>query len=401
MHQMIARLIAEGIEPRNMIYVSMDDPMIRTLTEEPFSDVLDHFLERVKRPGKGFIFLDEVHIYKEWYSWVKGYYDREENVKIVISGSSSISLQSEANRSLRGRVVSITVHPFSFMEFLRMKGLSLDRPHFMDDAIDLSSSFSKVKDELNEFMTVGGFPEWASGPVPSWSVPEWFDRLYEDVPRKAFYEDVVRLFNVRNPKALELLLSFIAENQSRVISYESLNQVSNLDRRTLIDYIGYLISTYLVLEVKVFRNRVKQQEKAKKKFLLYDQGIRNSILKDYSIKEENAGFVAENMAGIVLDRFCRESKLHLNYLRRNGEIDFIISDRNVAVPIEVKYSDSPQVSREMLRFMDERSSPHGVFVTRTLSGMTDMDGKMIRLVPFWVLIMGDVGKNVWENASGT
>lgn len=56
--------------------------------------------------------------------------------------------------------------------------------------------------------------------------------------------------------------------------------VVKLDRATLINYIEFLKSSYLLAEVLKFAG-IKEQIKAKKKFLSIDQGLRNAVLKEY------------------------------------------------------------------------------------------------------------------------
>jgi len=392
-HLIINHLLRQGIDPRRILYVSLDDPLILTCCTIPISDAIEFFFERTGK-GPKYVFLDEVQKTKQWYEWVKGYHDRELILKMIISGSSSLTLQKEANTYLRGRLISFIQYPFDLREFLMMDDIEISPPHYLDDGTSMSISYAKVKEPLEKYLRVGGYPEWFQVRHLD-NVQLWFDRLYEDVPKKAFYEDVVQIFNIRNPRALEILFAFIAQNQSRILSYESMNQVVGLDRTTLLDYLEFLKSSYLIIEIPVFSEKVSTQEKSMKKYLLSDQGIRNGILKEYVIKEENLGFIVENVVGIYLARFCDSKKLNLNYVRNNGEIDFIVSDQGRAIPVEVKTSDKFKVSQLMKKFVNDKGSPFGVVITQRLAGEFETDGIKVRAIPLWILLLGDIEKEIW------
>ncbi|MEA1965334.1 MAG: DUF4143 domain-containing protein, partial [Candidatus Aerophobetes bacterium] len=114
-----------------------------------------------------------------------------------------------------------------------------------------------------------------------------------------------------------------------------INEIVKLDRSTLGNYLEFLKFSYLVVEVLKFAG-IKERMKAKKKFLVIDQGLRNAVLKDYEVREDNVGFILENVVGINLFLFCKRENMRLHYWRVDDEVDFVISDEEV-IPVEVKY----------------------------------------------------------------
>jgi hypothetical protein len=396
MYMIMDHLLRKNVNASNILYVSIDDPMVASLCDHPIMDPIEHFMKRISSGGRKYIFLDEVQDIKEWYKWLKGYHDRKLDVQFIVSGSSSLQIEDDANKYLRGRIIPFIQYPLDFRGFLKLCDIDPPDPHFLDDDVKLMKDFEIVKEEIERFMLVGGFPEWFQIVGTERDVERWFNRLYEDVPKKAFYEDIVKKFGIRNPRALEILFAFIAQNQSRVLSYESMNRVTGLDRMTVQDYIGFLKSTYLLIEIGLFAEKVSTTEKANKKYLLLDQGIRNGLLKDYMIKEENSGFIRENIIGIFLHRFCESNGLHLNYIRSNGEIDFIISFGERRIPVEVKSSDKTVVSKEFLKFMKGEGSPYGIVITDRRAGILEVEGMDIRMVPLWIFLTGNLGKNLWD-----
>jgi predicted AAA+ superfamily ATPase len=377
--QTIKKLL-EDTDPRNILYYSLDDPGLLPFSDNLLKDTLDYFLDNIAGNGRKYVFFDEVHVFHKWWQWLKSFFDRYDDVKFIVSGSSSLAIQIEANRFLRGRTFDVEIFPFSFQEFLSFSGISVEKRGLDDwfkmgrlEKSKLEKSTEKV---FKEFLLVGGFPEWFEVK----DVRDWFERLIDDIPKKAVYEDIQNKFGIKNPKFLESLFSFMVSNQSKILSYEKINETVRLNRATLLNYIEYLKSSYLIIEIPKFSKSIKEQIKSMKKFLVIDQGLRNAILKDYELRVENMGFVIENVVGVYL------SGHDLSYLRTNGEIDFIVREKS-PIPIEVKYSESPALSRTFLNFLSRNGIEFGVVVTKNTFEKRGVDDKIIYFIPAWALLL--------------
>ena len=385
LYQLIEHLLKGNIDSKNIFYCSLDDPALCTLSDSLLKDSLDFFLENIAKDKKKFVFFDEIHSFKGWYTWIKSFFDRYENVKFVISGSSSLALQTEANQYLRGRTFDIELYPFSFKEFVEFKGIPLEEIDFTDliqkERIEISRMEKKVNLYFSEYLLVGGFPEWFNVN----DVKKWFEKIINDIPKKAIYEDVANIFGIRSPKTLENIFAFICENQSKILTYEKINEVANLHRSILLNYIEYLKSSYMLIEIPKFAKTVKEQIKARKKFLVVDQGIRNALMKDYEIKIENVDFVVENVVGI---HAYLQGKLF--YLRTDGEVDFILKKQKKIIPIEVKYSDNPSLTKAFIEFLIKHKLDYGVIVTKNVFKKEKRDDKVIYYIPAWLFILTDI-----------
>lgn len=384
--QVISKLL-KNAGNRNILYYSLDDPAISLFSDSIIKDIIDYFIENIAKNGKKYIFFDEVQSAKEWYKWIKSYYDKRDDVKFFLSGSSSLALQKEASQYLSGRVVEMELFQMNFAEFLELGGIKIEINYSMKninaiakaDPTELRKIHEKIKNKFNEYLLVGGFPEWAEVK----DVERWFLRLVNDVPKKAVYEDAARLFEIKNPKILESVLAFIAANQSRMLSYEKICDVVKIDRGTLVNYIEYLKSSYLIIEILKHAG-IKEQIKAMKKFLLIDQGIRNAILKDYELRENNIGFVIENVVGASLFMYCKKTGSSLTYLRKNGEIDFILNGKQ-KIPIEVKYRQNIDENEIycISDFVKKNNLPFGIVVTKDI-----LDKKnRILFIPCWLFLL--------------
>lgn len=374
--------LLEKENPRNIFYCSLDDPAWSVLTENPLDDVLDYFLENVAQDGKKYVLFDEVHTIRDWYKWMKSFFDKyaERDIKFIISGSSSLTLQKEANQYLRGRTMDLTVFPLSFNEFLKFNGINVEKKYFVDvkrmDVFEVEKIKKDVSRFFMDYLLVGGFPEWFS----TKDVHVWFENIINDIPKKAIYEDVANLFNIKSPKTLENIFEFIVENQSRILSYEKINEIAGLHRSILLNYIEYLKNSYLIVEVPKFAKTIKEQIKSQKKYLCIDQGLRNAVFKDYEIRLDNIGFIVENAVGIHL---ALQGKTY--YIRDNGEIDFIYSDKNI-IPIEVKYSENPDVTKMLLNFIDRHNLQEGIVISKNSFKKEVINRTTIYFIPAWFFL---------------
>lgn len=376
-------LTKKSVEARNILYCPLDDPALLVLSDSLLKDVLDFFLENVSKEGRKYVFLDEVHSFNGWYEWLKSFFDRyaEKGVKFIISGSSTLTLQKESSMYLRGRILDIPVYPFSFSEFLSFSGVAVEEINFKDvenmEAVEAAKIGKLVRQLFSQYLLVGGFPEW----FEVQDVKKWFEALINDVPKKAVYEDVANLFNIKSPRTLEKMFAFIVENQSKILSYEKINEVAGLHRSVLVNYIEYLKNSYLIIEIPKFAKTVKEQLKSMKKYLCIDQGLRNSLLKDYELKIDNVGFVVENVVGVHL---ALQGKTF--YFRRNGdgEVDFVFSGK---LPVEVKYSENPEVTKELVSFMRKNGLGKGVLVTKDIFRTVKLDNLKLYFIPAWLFLL--------------
>lgn len=390
--QLIDFLIKNNTDPSSILYYSLDDPSLFTYSDNLLKDIIDYFGENIVKGGRKYVFMDEIHSFPDWHKWIKSYYDRYPNIKFILTGSSSLALQEDANKFLRGRIFEFELFPLNFQEFLGLSNsdikISIPINTLKDQKIlEIERLGLKIKKQFNEYLLVGGFPEWFEVKKQESSIDKWFERLINDIPKKAIYEDIAGLFGVKNPRILELIFTFISSRQSQIISYETINEVAGLDRLTLVNYIEFLKNSYLLVEILKFA-KLKEQLKARKKYLVIDQGLRNAILKDYQIREDNVGFVIENLIGLKCFLLGKENRGNVFYWKINGEVDFILKGNNV-LPIEVKYRNhiSEKEISPLLSFMQKANISEGMIITKDIFKKEHTAKKTLYYVPAWLFLL--------------
>ncbi len=112
---MLLQYIRENLNknPDEVIFASLDDLYFSKNNIVDFADAF------VKRGGK-YLFLDEVHKYRNWSPEIKNIYDYFADLKIVITGSSALDI-FKGTADLSRRAVLHKMHGLSFREFIRLK----------------------------------------------------------------------------------------------------------------------------------------------------------------------------------------------------------------------------------------------------------------------------------------
>jgi len=332
LRHLMARLIEEGTDPRNLLYVSLDSQRLAMMCDDLVRDAEDLWSDSIASDGPRILLLDEVHLLDGWYAGVKNLHDMEGALKIYISGSASLAIQVKAEQFLRGRYVLHEVWPLEFRGFLKVVAGGPKGKAPPGDGLESDGQMRALGPPFGRFLLVGGFPE--SREVEG--TARWFELLRNMVAQKAVYTDVAATFNIRAVKVLDSVLHFIVQNQSRLLTYESINAVAGLKHEVLQDYIEYLKASYLIVEIRKNAPKVSEQLRSRKKYLCADQGLRNALLAEYEVEEANEGFVAENVVGMHVHLAASRSGRRVFYSLQGEDIDFVVTGDPLLL-VEVKY----------------------------------------------------------------
>ena len=168
-YQMIEALLARGIPPQKIVFISMDHPMLKL---SAFSDVLECYHENVYAEQDVYYFFDEIQYAQDWDKWLKTIYDMQPDTQVIATGSVSPALMKGNRESGAGRWSVIQVPTMSFYEYCEL--LDLDRPALpkelkITSMLRMSQQertanmmqLTKVQNHFIRYLQVGGFPELA------------------------------------------------------------------------------------------------------------------------------------------------------------------------------------------------------------------------------------------------
>jgi uncharacterized protein len=367
MFQLIDRLIEEGTNPRNILYFTFD------IKETELKYILKTFREDLPGQVEGmkYIFLDEVQKLDGWAENLKVFYDLDEELKFIISGSSGMEIEGISGKVLAGRVFKNTMGPLSFIEFLKFSGKQEMKPiNSIDDVKEAMLERSKWIGEMVEYAHSGGFIEIIGEERKYRSM-----YVRSSVVDNMINRDLKDLQGIKDTDLVRELLKIFSSHPGMIVDHSSLGDDLGISRQTVSKYIGALLSAYSLIRLHSYhRNFLTSSKKAKRIYPAHPCIIESF---EEEIEPPVIGKIIESVVVSHLDP-------GFFYRAENKEIDIIIRDKERPLPIEVKYSNKigGKDLRTIFHFVDKRDLEMGIVATKDLF---ERRGKIL-LVPVFILL---------------
>ena len=217
-----------------VLYVSLDNVYFH---ENSLADLADQFY---KQGGK-YLFLDEVHKYRNWSAEIKHLYDSYPNVSIAFTGSSMIEL-GKGEADLSRRAVMYSLAGLSFREYLV---LETGQPFASVSLLDLLSQHTSIAQQLtqqlrplqyfSDYLRIGYYPFYREGRQ------EYLSQL-QAVLNLIVETDLPAATNIQfsTTTKLKRLLRIIAEAVPFKPNVSKLSQQIGVTRDTLLTYLFWL-----------------------------------------------------------------------------------------------------------------------------------------------------------------
>lgn len=244
---------------------------------------------------------------------------------IYCTGSNANLLSGELASYLGGRYIEIKVYPLSYTEFLTFHRLKDTVPVFYD------------------YLRWGGLPYLIHLDKDHEVIGEYLKSIYSTILLK----DVVARFGIRNVKFLENLVHFLADNTGSLVSAKKISdylksQKINISTQVVIDYLGYLESSFMIDRVKRTGIEGKKIFEIGEKFYFEDIGIRHAVT---GYKTTDIHKMLENIVHLHLRIAGYQVGVGTEGSR---EVDFIAEKGGKRIYIQVAYmlTDPQTIERE-------------------------------------------------------
>lgn len=408
-YQMIESLLASGVAPQKIVFISMDHPMLKL---SQFQDVLDCYHENIYAEQDVYYFFDEIQYAKDWDLWLKTIYDHQPDTHVVATGSASPALMKGSRESGAGRWTVIQVPTLSFYEYCEILGV--EKPDIPPDLKVTSLLYktqiernqimlqlSKVQNHFMRYLQVGGFPELALADNDLMAQQV----MREDVVDKVLKRDLPSLYNIRNATELERIFLYLCNVSSEIVSIEAITkELNGVSRTTVENYIGYLESANLIYQSWPVDMAGKKVLKASPKIYIADAAIRNAVLMDESILTDSTemGKVVETAVYKHIAAFYYQFATSVGYFRggRKGrEIDVVVDYPNIKnMLIEVKYREGAPITNDssIVELCEEASA--AIVVTKNAEDFgvhnTNKSKDLLRIPAFaFLYLLGNAEKH--------
>ena len=354
LYQIIEHLIDEGVNPKNILYVTFDNPILKLIHAE---HVLAIYEAMYPLEGIRYIFFDEVQYTENWELWIKVIYDSRKDIRLIATGSASPVLEKGTADSGTGRWSVLKIPTMSFYEYCRL--LNLDMPILPDDLRlseladkslaylgDLMDQFAPLQNHFNRYLTIGGFPELVLSDDDAYAQR----MLREDVVDKVIKRDVLSLFNIRSPLLMEKLFLYLCMNGTEIFNATTAaKELENTSVATVESYIKALEMSNLIYLAKPMDVGSKGALKGKPKIFIADAAICNAVLMidDVLSDESELGAMVETTVYKHMLSFYQGSPAQLGYFRKardnQKEVDVVAELPRQKILCEVKYRNNSHI----------------------------------------------------------
>lgn len=348
--QVAAGLIAEGHEPRGILYLSLDHPLLKLLS---LREILRLFHEGIHPEGQPTVLLlDEIQYSREWETEVKLLVDHQPAYRIVATGSASVVHKERLAESGVGRWITVPVPTLSFYEFVHIRGEPLPalapglRPKDLfgssgADRADIAAQLRPLLPLFNRYLLVGGFPETARQS----DVALCQRLLREDVVERVLKRDMTALFGVRNVNELEKLFIYLCLHTGGILAHATVASALETSPATVGNHLVLLEQANLIYCLPPVRAGGKKALKARNKYYLVDAALRNAVLlrgEEVLTNADDMGLIVETTVLRHLYAYHYRDTPEIAYWRdaaSGREVDIIVRSPAYHLAVEVKYRE--------------------------------------------------------------
>lgn len=322
-------------------YLDWDDDDDRAVITKGVAAVAARIgLDRL-RASPLLLVVDELHKYRRWRTFLKGFFDRHADaVRIVVTGSSRLDFYRKGGDSLMGRYFAFRLHPLSVGELLDAE----PREQLLRDPLPIEDGVWR------RLIEHGGFPEPFVRSDRRFSL-RWQRLRAEQLVRG----DVRDLTRIQEIDQLALLVRLLAQRSATQINYTALANEVRTSIDTMRRWIDALCSLYHGFLVRPWSRNVARSLRKEPKW----------FLRDWSAVED-PGARAETLVGCHLLKAVQVwedlglGTFGLFYLRDKDrrEVDFLVVRDDVPwFVVEVKTS-AERLAPALAHFQAQTDAAH-------------------------------------------
>jgi predicted AAA+ superfamily ATPase len=335
MLQLAQDVVASGVDPRGVLYLSVEHPMFGML---PLNEILRIYREMIHPIERhAVLLLDEMHYAKEWDSQIKQLLFGEHDYRIIATESVQMIERALVTETQLGRWAAIPMPSLSFHEYLELRGLD---PSGTNAAPELSELFTMKDDALAavsgalkpllkhfpHYLAGGGLPGLASAADSSTGSSLFREDEAERILRRA----IARHFAARNVEDLKRLFLYLCVHSGEVFRVQRYAQALGVSPSTVANHVELLERCFLVRRVPPSGPGGPVVQKARNRVFVADATLRNvPLLRDaegLTDPEERRIVVATAVLRHVAGRYSRglERITYWRDPRGRSEIDAIV-----------------------------------------------------------------------------
>lgn len=406
LRQLVGRAIAQGFEPRNILFVSIDTPLYSGM---PLERLLNYFEKQTgSDPNtERLVIFDEIQYLKDWEVHLKVLTDQYPNTRFVASGSAAAALRLKSQESGAGRFTDFLLPPLTFAEFLAFRSIEDE----LISSVQFGSTFrfqtpdiGRLNAEFLNYLNFGGYPEAVLNEYVQKNVQQFLGR---DIIDKVLLRDLPSLYGIQDIQELNRLFTTIAYHTGQEISLDRLAQSSGVGKNTISKYLVYLEAAFLIVRVRRIDDTGKTFQRMRNfKVYLTNPSMRAALFSPLEETDRAMGAMAETAMFSQWFHSPQMSSLHYARWKKGRaelEVDLVKVDTSTLKPswaYEIKWSDRFAMGhhKELIGLVELAKANENLPVgatSKTVTRTTTVDNVQISHFPC-ALHCYQIGKNLAE-----
>lgn len=285
------------------------------------------------------VFIDEFQYVCNISKIFKAIFDSERKIKIICSGSSSLEIHKHLKESLAGRRFLYRIFPLEYTEIKK----------------------NYLEFTFEDYLRFGGMPG-----LTHTNSEERKQQILSELLGSYILKDIKSLVKEENIRAFNHLLYLLSEKQGSTISVHSLSTEVGLSSKAVSRYLDILEQTYVNFRIYSYSKNLGNELKKSCKTYLHDLGVRNMLLKDFSVigSRPDKGIILETFVFLKLQSMLSPN-MEIKFWRTKdgGEVDFILLKDRKPIPIEVKSKmTSLEIPSGLKRFIAHYPSVKSAYI---------------------------------------
>ena len=310
--QLLASFTPAATSPlRPELYLNWDNIDHRTLILQGPQQIISSLGLDQLFARKPLLVLDELHKYKDWKNFLKGFFDSyEDKLQFMITGSARMDLYTRGGDSLMGRTFNYRLHPLSIRELMG----KIDASNLIQPPAQLAD------DEFQALLRFGGFPE------PFLKRDARFSNRWQNLRlQQLVREDIHDATLIQELQQMEVLVNLLRNQAGRETRYSTLANQIRVSVDTIRRWLDILEAFYFCFRIRPWHQNIATALRKEPKTYLWDWSL-----------VQNPGARAENFMACHLLKSTHWwtdqglGSFQLFYLRtkEGKEVDFLVTRDN-------------------------------------------------------------------------
>lgn len=284
-------------------YFDCELPRTRRLMEDPQS-----FLDELR---KRTIILDEIHRLSNPSELLKIAADHYTDIKILATGSSTLSASKKFRDTLTGRKAELFLTPM-----------------ISDDLTDFGQA-----DLTHRFLQGGLPPFFLAKEIPERDFQEWMDAYWA--------KDIQELFRLERRHSFLKFAELLIAQSGGIFEANRFARPCEVSRTTISNYLAVLEATFVAHVIRPFSAHRPTEIVSAPKVYAFDTGFVCYYRGWHELRHEDSGYLWEHFVLNELQAHLQTRKIFYWRDKRGHEVDFILAGhRDNLIAVECKWTVS-------------------------------------------------------------